>query len=73
MTRALHDPVTFSNAVSQHLSVSIRMEPSEYTAYRRMQITNRMMPHAKDAKDAKAGSTGGRCLAASSSNFSANH
>jgi cytochrome P450 len=36
VTRALHDHETFSNAVSQHLSVPNGMDPPEHTAYRRI-------------------------------------
>ena len=36
VTRALHDHETFSNAVSQHLSVPNGMDPPEHTAYRRL-------------------------------------
>lgn len=36
VTRALHDHETFSNAVSQHLSVPNGMDPPEHTAYRRV-------------------------------------
>lgn len=36
VTRALHDHKTFSNAVSQHLSVPNGMDPPEHTAYRRI-------------------------------------
>ncbi|MCA9067340.1 MAG: cytochrome P450, partial [Planctomycetaceae bacterium] len=32
--RVLHDPQTFSNAVSQHLSVPHGMDPPEHTVYR---------------------------------------
>ena len=34
VTRVLHDHKTFSNAVSQHLSVPDGMDPSEHTACR---------------------------------------
>lgn len=34
--RALHDHATFSNAVSQHLSVPNGMDPPEHTEYRRV-------------------------------------
>ena len=36
VTRALHDHDTFSNAVSQHLSVPNGMDPPEHSAYRRL-------------------------------------
>ena len=36
VTRVLHDHKTFSNAVSQHLSVPNGMNPPEHTAYRRI-------------------------------------
>ena len=36
VTRALHDHETYSNAVSQHLSVPNGMDPPEHTAYRRI-------------------------------------
>jgi hypothetical protein len=36
VTRVLHDHYTFSNAVSQHLSVPNGMDPPEHTAYRRI-------------------------------------
>ena len=36
MTRVLHDHETFSNAVSQHLTVPNGMDPPEHTAYRRI-------------------------------------
>ena len=36
VTRVLHDHKTFSNAVSQHLSVPDGMDPPEHTAYRRV-------------------------------------
>lgn len=36
LTRALNDHETFSNAVSQHLSVPNGMDPPEHTAYRRL-------------------------------------
>jgi cytochrome P450 len=36
VTRVLHDHETFSNAVSQHLSVPSGMDPPEHTAYRRI-------------------------------------
>jgi cytochrome P450 len=36
VTRALHDPEAFSNAVSQHLSVPNGMDPPEHTVYRQM-------------------------------------
>lgn len=36
VTRVLHDHKTFSNAVSQHLSVPNGMDPPEHTAYRRV-------------------------------------
>jgi len=36
VTRALHDHETFSNAVSQHLTVPNGMDPPEHTAYRRI-------------------------------------
>ncbi|HPF74929.1 MAG TPA: hypothetical protein PLX09_15155, partial [Xanthomonadaceae bacterium] len=36
ITRVLHDHDTFSNAVSQHLSVPNGMDPPEHTAYRRL-------------------------------------
>lgn len=36
VVRALHDHETFSNAVSQHLSVPNGMDPPEHTAYRRI-------------------------------------
>ena len=36
VTRVLHDHETFSNAVSQHLSVPNGMNPPEHTAYRRI-------------------------------------
>src|SRR5450759_4074675 len=36
ITRVLHDHETFSNAVSQHLSVPSGMDPPEFTAYRRI-------------------------------------
>jgi cytochrome P450 len=36
VTRALHDHETFSNAVSQHLSVPNGMDPPEHTEYRRI-------------------------------------
>jgi cytochrome P450 len=36
VTRVLHDHKTFSNAVSQHLSVPDGMDPPEHTAYRRL-------------------------------------
>lgn len=34
VTRIIHDPITFSNAVSQHLSVPNGMDPPEHTVYR---------------------------------------
>lgn len=34
--RVLNDPVTFSNAVSRHLSVADGMDPPEHTEYRRI-------------------------------------
>jgi cytochrome P450 len=36
VARVLHDHQTFSNAVSQHLSVPNGMDPPEHTAYRRI-------------------------------------
>lgn len=36
ITRVLHDHKTFSNAVSQHLSVPSGMDPPEHTEYRRI-------------------------------------
>jgi len=36
ITRVVHDHDTFSNAVSQHLSVPNGMDPPEHTAYRRI-------------------------------------
>ena len=36
VTRVLHDHETYSNAVSQHLSVPNGMDPPEHTAYRRI-------------------------------------
>ena len=36
VTRVLHDHETFSNSVSQHLSVPNGMNPPEHTAYRRI-------------------------------------
>jgi cytochrome P450 len=36
VTRVLHDHKTFSNAISQHLSVPNGMNPPEHTAYRRI-------------------------------------
>lgn len=36
VTRVLHDHKTFSNSVSQHLSVPNGMNPPEHTAYRRI-------------------------------------
>ncbi len=36
ITRVLHDPETFSNAVSSHLSVPNGMDPPEHTEYRRI-------------------------------------
>lgn len=36
VVRVLHDHETFSNAVSQHLSVPNGMDPPEHTAYRRI-------------------------------------
>lgn len=36
VTRVLHDPETFSNAVSRHLSVPNGMDPPEHTEYRRV-------------------------------------
>ncbi|HZX28759.1 MAG TPA: cytochrome P450, partial [Telluria sp.] len=34
--RALHDPATYSNAVSSHLAVPSGMDPPQHTAYRRI-------------------------------------
>jgi len=34
--RALHDPATFSNAVSSHLAVPSGMDPPQHTVYRRI-------------------------------------
>lgn len=36
VVRALHDPATFSNAVSRHPAVPNGMDPPEHTAYRRL-------------------------------------
>lgn len=36
VVRILHDPETFSNTVSQHLSVPNGMDPPEHSAYRRI-------------------------------------
>ncbi|MCP5364131.1 MAG: hypothetical protein H6905_02665 [Hyphomicrobiales bacterium] len=36
VTGVLNDPVTFSNAVSTHLSVPNGMDPPEHTAFRRL-------------------------------------
>ncbi|GAB3414348.1 cytochrome P450 [Massilia agilis] len=36
VTRALHDPITFSSAVSSHLAVPSGMDPPQHTEYRRI-------------------------------------
>ena len=36
ITRVLHDPETFSNAVSKRISVPHGIDPPEHTAYRRI-------------------------------------
>jgi cytochrome P450 len=36
VTRVLHDPAAFSNAVSAHLNVPNGMDPPQHTAYRRL-------------------------------------
>jgi cytochrome P450 len=48
ITRVLHDHDTFSNAVSQHLSVPDGMDPPEHTAYRRI-IEPYFAPERMDA------------------------
>ena len=48
ITRVLHDHETFSNAVSQHLSVPNGMDPPEHTAYRRI-IEPYFTPQRMDA------------------------
>lgn len=48
VTRILNDPVTFSNAVSQHLSVPNGMDPPEQTEYRRV-IDPYFSPQRMDA------------------------
>ncbi|WP_305909455.1 cytochrome P450 [Methylomarinum sp. Ch1-1] len=48
ITRALHDHETFSNAVSEHLSVPNGMDPPEHTIYRRL-IETYFVPERMDA------------------------
>jgi hypothetical protein len=48
ITRVLHDHDTFSNAVSEHLSVPNGMDPPEHTAYRRI-IDSYFTPVRMDA------------------------
>ncbi len=48
ITRVVHDHDTFSNAVSQHLSVPDGMDPPEHTAYRRI-IEPYFAPERMDA------------------------
>lgn len=48
VTRVLHDHETFSNAVSQHLSVPNGMDPPEHTPYRRI-IEPYFAPQRMDA------------------------
>lgn len=48
VTRVLNDPQTFSNAVSQHLSVPNGMDPPEHTEYRRL-IDPYFSPQRMDA------------------------
>ncbi|MDE2118290.1 MAG: cytochrome P450 [Betaproteobacteria bacterium] len=48
ITRVLHDHETFSNAVSQHLSIPNGMNPPEHTAYRRI-IEPYFAPERMDA------------------------
>ncbi len=48
VTRVLHDHATFSNAVSQHLSVPSGMDPPEHTQYRRV-IDPYFSPQRMDA------------------------
>ena len=48
VTRVLHDPDTFSNAVSQHLSVPSGMDAPEHTEYRRI-IDPYFSPQRMDA------------------------
>lgn len=48
VTRVIHDHDTFSNAVSQHLSVPNGMDPPDHTAYRRI-IDPYFAPERMDA------------------------